>query len=727
MKEREIHLKECLNNSVFILNQIDRIEKEYNTIMDEFNLYIHNTFNVLINNLNSIGISAKKLDLLLYQTKSLKNYIEYILFDIKEKDDRDNNFFNYLITNLNKDFNLNLSEDCYVKIKKKYTLTEQEEEMLEYVNKLIQDNTFFGELNGEQYKYFNKKLKKNTPKNDSKEDQLKESIIKSMRNILEDFCDFDFSGLKMSLIKELKLSEKELELNNKNEMIRKQLVNLMSNPYSIQFPIKFIDSCEQYINKLLNLEKESYQIKQLQTKFHSVKYFVNKNMAIRFCCYGCYSSGKSSLLNNIIGYGLNLCEVSDRECTKIALVIKYVNKKSQIALYKTQLKEHKYSEYNYFETDDNSRITLGAEDVKNTLKKLNQNNDNFYYLLTTPIELLDNLKIDEQIKTQIEFIDYPGLNTELLNKEENKNSKDNLLSKIQAKIKLMFVEDVPDNEPQKYNEKEERIKESKNKILKISNGFIFINGGTEIEKGDILKILRNIYEILSNKAIPFNLGNCIFVLTKCESEKNLNLVEVAEKIKKVFYMKQSENGIAQSVGEGEKIQGMRNLNICNFSNILYSSYKENERKINDFDKFMDDLIKEGKTNKKDVCEFIESKLTNYFNLNTVRFNIDQYIEEKELYTKKLRIILQKQKVDDDVSDEQINGIILKYLKLKFNLTLIPKFKKSNADVLFYYFEKIIDSSKKEFEKRIRQEAIHLAKILFEEFLELKHKIENTEI
>ena len=193
------------------------------------------------------------------------------------------------------------------------------------------------------------------------------------------------------------------------------------------------------------------------------------------------------------------------------------------------------------------------------------------------------------------------------------------------------------------------------------------------------------------------------------------------------YMKQSENGIAQSVGEGEKIQGMRNLNICNFSNILYSSYKENERKINDFDKFMDDLIKEGKTNKKDVCEFIESKLTNYFNLNTVRFNIDQYIEEKELYTKKLRIILQKQKVDDDISDEQINGIILKYLKLKFNLTLIPKFKKSNAEFLFYYFEKIIDSSKKEFEKRIRQEAIHLAKILFEEFLELKHKIENTEI
>ena len=282
MEERAMHLKECLNDSVFILNQIDRIEKPnnpYKMIMDKFNLYIHETFDVQINNLNSIGISAKKLDLLLYQTKSLKNYIEYIIFDMKEKDDSDNNFFNYLITNLNKDFNLDLSEDCYVKIKKEYTLTAQEEENLKYVNKLIQDNSFFGELNGKQYKYFNQKLKNKKPKNDPKGHQLEESIIKSMRNILEDFWNFnDFSGLKISLIKELKLSEKELELNNKNEMIRKQLVNLMSNPNSIQFPIKFIDSCEQYIKKLLNLEKESYQIKLLETKFHSVKYFVNKNM-----------------------------------------------------------------------------------------------------------------------------------------------------------------------------------------------------------------------------------------------------------------------------------------------------------------------------------------------------------------------------------------------------------------------------------------------------------------
>ena len=192
-------------------------------------------------------------------------------------------------------------------------------------------------------------------------------------------------------------------------------------------------------------------------------------------------------------------------------------------------------------------------------------------------------------------------------------------------------------------------------------------------------------------------------------------------------MKQSENGIAQSVGEGEKIQGMRNLNICNFSNIQYSSYKENERKINDFNKFIEDLINEGKTQKKtDVCKLIESKLNNYFDLNTVPFDINQYKEEKESYVQNLRKILCKRKIDN-ISDEQINKIIIKYLKVKFNFTLNPTFIKSNAKKLFLYLEKIIDSSKEEFEKRIRQEAIHFAKILFDEFLELKHKIENTEI
>ena len=55
--------------------------------------YIKDNFEVdLVKNNNSMGISAKKMELLLYKYQSLKQYIEYILFDLN--DIQGNNFFN---------------------------------------------------------------------------------------------------------------------------------------------------------------------------------------------------------------------------------------------------------------------------------------------------------------------------------------------------------------------------------------------------------------------------------------------------------------------------------------------------------------------------------------------------------------------------------------------------------------------------------------------------------
>ena len=66
------------------------------------------------------------MELLLYKYQSLKQYIEYILFDLN--DIQGNNFFIYLIENLKKDFELQLEDNWdkkiwqikkYLKIKKK--------------------------------------------------------------------------------------------------------------------------------------------------------------------------------------------------------------------------------------------------------------------------------------------------------------------------------------------------------------------------------------------------------------------------------------------------------------------------------------------------------------------------------------------------------------------------------------------------------------------------------
>jgi hypothetical protein len=48
------------------------------------------------------------------------------------------------------------------------------------------------------------------------------------------------------------------------------------------------------------------------------------------------------------------------------------------------------------------------DEVKKTLIQLNEQ---FYYLLLIPIEILKELKIENNLKKVIEFIDFPGLNT----------------------------------------------------------------------------------------------------------------------------------------------------------------------------------------------------------------------------------------------------------------------------------------------------------------------------
>ena len=53
------------------------------------------------------------MELLLYKYQSLKQYIEYILFDLN--DIQGDNFFIYLIENLKKDFKLKLKDNCYEK------------------------------------------------------------------------------------------------------------------------------------------------------------------------------------------------------------------------------------------------------------------------------------------------------------------------------------------------------------------------------------------------------------------------------------------------------------------------------------------------------------------------------------------------------------------------------------------------------------------------------------
>ena len=108
---------------------------------------------------------------------------------------------------------------------------------------------------------------------------------------------------------------------------------------------------------------------------------------------GGISTGKSSIINSLIGYNLDLLPKSSVHCTKIILIIQYINNQDNIALYKTKFDQHnEYSSFYFFSKEN--LITKGKENVKIKLNELNNNAENLkeipYYILQTPIEFLDN-------------------------------------------------------------------------------------------------------------------------------------------------------------------------------------------------------------------------------------------------------------------------------------------------------------------------------------------------
>jgi len=146
-----------------------------------------------------------------------------------------------------------------------------------------------------------------------------------------------------------------------------------------------------------------------------LNFYSSKNLSFKLLLLGKYGSGKSSLLNSIIGYDLNLLETNNEICTKNVFIIKYCKDKESISMYKCNIKN---IFENFFISEEREKIAIGKENVKKEIEKLNKININDnnsielnYYIIHTPIESIDKMDINEEIKFQIEFIDLPGFDT----------------------------------------------------------------------------------------------------------------------------------------------------------------------------------------------------------------------------------------------------------------------------------------------------------------------------
>ena len=158
------------------------------------------------------------------------------------------------------------------------------------------------------------------------------------------------------------------------------------------------------------MESDHEYMKMIYKKFLEDKDYILKYHKYKIAVFGEYSSGKSSMLNSLIG--IDLLPESNGHCTKAILIIQYTKLKKDISLYSVKKNgDDDNNSFVYFIED--KLIAQGEELVKKNLKNINNdyNGGIQYYILNTPIKFLDDFIEDEKIKEKIQFFDTPGLDS----------------------------------------------------------------------------------------------------------------------------------------------------------------------------------------------------------------------------------------------------------------------------------------------------------------------------
>ena len=206
------------------------------------------------------------------------------------------------------------------------------------------------------------------------------------------------------------------------------------------------DTVNKKINYVISKLKDLFEIykngeiylNQIDNVKNSLKPIINNLKTSQFFyipLIGVYNSGKSTILNDIIGY--DLLPVKTGECTKKGILIAHwdydipIIRKAKFICENTGDK----NDICYFELN-NDVIAEGDVNVKKILNGVNGNfidkEEDFFYIINVKIQFLDFFN-DNTIKEKICFVDLPGYGTK--NKFETKD----IYSKFIKSCKLFLM------------------------------------------------------------------------------------------------------------------------------------------------------------------------------------------------------------------------------------------------------------------------------------------------
>jgi len=217
-------------------------------------------------------------------------------------------------------------------------------------------------------------------------------------------------------IKNYKISEEEksknIQLENKKEE------NINKDDFNLKLLNEFFQ--KESFKDFMELKSNLLAINQMQ---------IYKK--IRICFLGQINTGKSTVLNCIIGK--KILPISDTECTYRGVIIKHDPNLDDFYLYKVKtviinpgggLKEFvNYEEetYHYIKGAKNIEYYLTT---KNNDSQINNDSEAFI-IIKGKLKIFDYIKLDDELINKIEFVDLPGYD-----REENIFNKNHFYNKM---------------------------------------------------------------------------------------------------------------------------------------------------------------------------------------------------------------------------------------------------------------------------------------------------------
>lgn len=665
LKLKEQKGEKVIENSLFILNKIDICEgeKEEEELLNNFIKNLEEKFDFLKGKLivkeNVIGISAKKLLSNRNKFKDFKNYIEAIIFESQLNKTKENKTFSrYLKEKFQKEIKKNIE----------YNSSDEEDsgdEEVKFPQKLKKlkeeiDNQFNGDFSYNEYKFYKKNFKKyNNNKNVIEDEYSKiffSTFLNKIENTIAEYQNTEqYKDIKNDIMEKFHISNEE-EGNMENNKVNKYLKLINKNPKLIKEPLKTFEKIEELVSQLSITQK----LINLKYKYYSYSKILKQEKFLRFLTLGGYSSGKSFLLNTII-IGQEVLPVDKEECTKIGIILRHCNSEKEMGLFLVELVKNEEDQVFYFNYDSTDPLAVSLKDIKDTLYFLNQNsvkNDKIsFYLIKMPLKIFDFVKVEDELKTHLEFIDFPGLNTGY----------------------------------------EEALSTSKD-LIRFTNGFFFIQG-IIIKENDNKKLLNTVIDTIRNNNNNFSFKCCLFLMNKCDKNKidiEDNKLEFGNLIKGIL----DRIGFIDRLANDKDIKSLDEINFTKFSSFHFLRFLEDYKNINNIENFFNELFNNKEYIEKDIkiiLELIKNELKKkYFKIHSK--DIKEYnFDEKELSSCKsfLESYVKTNFLNYNPDIETLILDISKYyIFIKHHYEKLNFYVNSNAEHCFKTISDVFDNTKR---------------------------------